>query len=321
MTQRNLYEVLGVAKTASESDIRKAYRKIARDNHPDRNPDDKQAEERFKEASFAKDVLLNQKKRKLYDEFGEQGIREGFDPDAYRQYQAYAGRGGRGGFGQVNLEDLFGAAGQKGGAQAWSGSFQDFIDPSVVETIFGRAQGQGRGRAKQDVMSQVNVSFVEAISGVEKEFLFQDARGGEGKTLKVRIPAGVEDGGRVRLRGQAPGGGDVVLEVHVGTHPHFSRQGSDLLLNLPLTVGEAYRGAKVPVPTPAGEVTLTVPAGVRSGAKLRLRGKGVKRGKQVGDLLVTIQVMVPEAKDEETEKLVSELDAKYEGSLREGIRL
>ena len=112
-----------------------------------------------------------------------------------------------------------------------------------------------------------------------------------------------------------------MLEVHVGDHPHFSRRGSDLLLTLPLTVGEAYHGAKVPVPTPEGEVMLTVPSGVKSGARLRLRGKGVKRGKTTGDLLVTVQVMLPSTRDEETEKLVDALEAKYEGSVREGVLL
>ena len=316
MAHRDLYEVLGVARGASESDIRKAYRKVARESHPDRNPGNKEAEDRFKEASYAKDVLLNKKKRELYDEFGEQGLREGFDPDVFRQYRAYGRPGKRGAPGQVNLGDLFGGR-VPGGAQAWSGSIEDFINPGVVETIFGREQP--RGRQKQDLLSQVNVSFAEAVRGVEKELVFQDPRDGQSRTMKVRIPAGVSDGGRVRLRGQGVDGGDLVLEVHVGDHPHFTREDTDLLVTLPLTVSEAYRGARIPVPTPEGEVTLTVPAGVRSGSKLRLRGKGVKRGAKAGDLLVTIQIVLPEKKDDEIDKAIDALEAKYSGPLREDI--
>lgn len=330
MAQRNLYDVLGVPRTASEAEIRKAYRKVARENHPDRNPDNKQAEDLFKEASYAKDVLLNKKKRELYDEFGETGLKEGFDAEAYRQYNAFRQRpgAGAGGFaGQVNLEDLFasvrgagvggpGAGG--GGPQNWSGNFQEFINPGVVDSIFGRDRQRER---KRDLVSEISVSFADAIRGVEKEISFRDPRSSEERVLRVRIPAGVDDGGKVRLRGQGTEGGDLVLKVHVGSHPHFARDGSDLLLNLPVTVSEAYKGGKVPVPTPDGEVLLAVPAGVKSGAKLRLRGKGVKRGSETGDLIVTVLITLPPKDNEEAKLLVDALEDCYEGSVRDGVTL
>lgn len=328
MAQRNLYEVLGVPRTAPEADIRKAYRKLARENHPDRNPGDTAAENRFKEASYAKEILLNQKKRALYDEFGEIGLREGFDPEAFRRYNAARSR--QGGFpggsaGDVNLEDLIeqmrrqGAAGGGGGASGpggWSGSFQDFINGDVVDSIFGRAPR----RAKKDLVSEIQVGFLEAIKGTEKEISFR-APGGKDRVLRARIPAGVADGGRVRLRGQGADGGDLVLTVHVAPHPHFERDGSDLMLTLPITVGEAFNGAKVPIPTPEGEVQLTIPAGVQSGAKLRLRGRGVKRGDSLGDLIVTLQVRLPDRSNGEAAKLVEALEGTYDQSPRADLRL
>jgi DnaJ-class molecular chaperone len=315
MTKRDLYEILGVSKTASDKEIRAAYRELARKNHPDRNPDDPQAEERFKEASYASQVLLDPEKRKLYDEFGEIGLREGFNPDAYRAYAGGPGGPGGGGF-SGSIEDLLGQMGI--GGRGGGPGMGDVFGEDVIGSIFGRgARGGARARPRE-VVSDITIDFVDAVRGVETELGLQVP--GEGpRTLKVRIPAGVRDDGKIRLRGQAPGGGDIVLRVHVKPHPHFAREGDDLTLALPVTVGEAYNGAKIEVPTPHGSVTLRVPAGIESGAKLRLRGKGVKRGDHVGDLLVQVRIVLPKAHDEDTSSAVEAIESAYEGPVRQGV--
>lgn len=306
MAERDLYEILGVARSATDKEIRAAYRELARKNHPDRNPGDAAAEERFKEASYASDVLLNKEKRKLYDEFGEIGLREGFNAEAYRRYKSGAASGGGapGSFGFGNLEDLFGARG--GGSAGWG---HEFFGGDVVDAIFGRAGGR-RASPRSDVVSEVWIEFVEAVKGVEKELTLQLSRG-EQRTLKVRIPRGVADGGKVRLRGQGIDGGDLVLEVHVRPHPHFRREGNDLLLDLPITVREAFEGARVDVPTPDGPVSLSVPKGSDGGRRLRLRGKGVGRGTKTGDLIVTLRIVLPKASEAAAEA-VARLGESYE---------
>jgi curved DNA-binding protein len=318
MAGRDLYGILGVARGASEQEIRKAYRALARKNHPDRTPGNKEAEERFKDASYASEVLLNPEKRKLYDEFGEQGLREGFNAEAYRQYQSRAGAQGFGGFG--GLEDLFSRAqsGQQGGG--WGAAFQDFLGDDAVETILGRNRRGGRQRGR-DVVSELTIDFLEAVLGAERELSVQ-APGQPARAIKVRIPAGVRDGGRIRLRGQGEQGGDLVLHVHVGEHPFYRRENDDLLLNLPVTVGEAFRGAKVQVPTPDGPVSMQLPKGVRSGAKLRLRGRGVRRGTEAaGDLYAVVQIVLPAGASEapELEAAIDQIEQRYQESPRKGI--
>lgn len=324
MTEGDLYGVLGVPRSASEAEIRKAYRKIARESHPDRNPDNPEAEARFKKASYASEVLLNGKKRKLYDEFGEAGLRDGFDPEAFRARRSAGFRGGDVG---INLEDILRAAGgaQGQGSSPFGGGAA--AGPDIMEAIFGGRAGGVRGaRAHagprpRDLLAEIEIGFVEALEGVEKELSLAHHAGAKPRTLRVRIPQGVRDGGKVRLRGQGSDGGDLVLTVHVAKHPFFEREDDDLLLSLPVTVGEAMQGAKVPVPTPAGEVALRVPARVKSGAKLRLRGKGVKRGDKQGDLLVTVLVQVPEDATEKAEALAAEIDALYHHPVRRDLKL
>jgi curved DNA-binding protein len=299
MTSRDLYEVLGVPRGATEQQIRKAYRELARKNHPDRNPGNKQAEERFKEASYASEVLLNKDKRRLYDEFGEQGLREGFNPDAYRQYvrsaEARRSAGASGGFG--SLEDLLnqvGAArggGGAGGRVNWGRGIEDLFGGDVSEA-FGGARARNRRR---DAVSDVTIPFMEAVQGGEKEISIQIAGDEAPRTIRVRVPPGVRDGGRIRLRGQGFEGGDLVLRVHVTEHPFFRREGDDLHLELPITVGEAYNGAKVQVPTPDGAVSLRIPKRAKGGSRLRLRGKGVRHGENQGDLIVQLQIVLPES--------------------------
>lgn len=319
MAQRDLYETLGVPRDATAKDIRKAYRELARKYHPDRNQGNKQAEERFKQASYARDILLNDGKRKLYDEFGELGLREGFNPDMYRAQQRYGGgrraEGGVGGFGGFGgIEDLLNQVGRQGG---WSGSIEDLFGRANGDEAFGgrarRPSTRPRGR---DVSSEVTIGFADAVRGTERELLLQ-IPGEEQRAIKVRIPPGVADGGKVRLRGQGQDGGDLVLQVHVDEHPHFKREGLDLLLELPITVAEAYRGAKIAVPTPEGSVTLRVPPHVRGGARLRLRERGVKQGDKVGDLIVQLQITLPES--EAVASAVDTIEAAYEAPLRQDL--
>lgn len=322
MAKRKLYDVLGVARDATEQQIRKAFRDLARKYHPDRNPGDKQAEERFKEVNRASEVLLNKKKRELYDEFGEVGLREGFDAQTYRDWNARRtaqGAGGVGGGGQGfgGLEDIFEqmrrGAGQAGGGQG--GGFADFF--SNADMFGGRRArgGAGRGSAGPgtELSAEIEIEWMDAVHGTEKELAISSA-GEDVRSLRVRIPPGVRDGGQLRLRGQAPDGGDIVLKIHVKPHPLYRRTEDDLELTLPVTVGEAFHGAKVQVPTPYGPVQLRIPKGVRGGSRLRLKGKGVRRGEKAGDLFVDIQVVLPAS--EEAAASIDALEKLYAGSVR-----
>ena len=319
MADDDLYSLLGVPKGSEADVIKKAYRKIAKDLHPDKNPGNKGLEARFKKVNHAYDVLGDPKKRKLYDEFGEEGLREGFDPDRVRQYRQWASRqgggggGGRGGGGYggmpgetVNLEDLFGGAAGGGGASGNAG-FQDMFGD-----LFGRSR-RGRGPMKgPDLASEIKIDFVSAVRGATLELRPQ---GAGGNPVTVRVPPGASEGSRVRIAGHgAPstsGGpsGDLILEIHVEPHPFFRREGDDLHLDLPITIAEAYRGAKVKVPTTDGAVTLKVPAHAQSGTQLRLRGKGVSRkGKEAGDLYVHFMVRVPTSDAPHAEQVVELID-------------
>jgi len=305
----DLYAVLGVPKNAEADAIKKAYRKLASQLHPDKNPGNKAAEARFKQATHAYEVLSDGKKRRVYDEFGEEGLREGFDPErvrAYRQWSSRQGRGGAaegpGGFqGQtVDLEELFGGGGGGGGG------FGD---------LFGDLMGRGRrprGPTKgADLESEVTIDFASALHGATLEL---HPQGEGGNPVTVRIPAGANDGSRVRIAGQgapSPNGGprgDLVLTLHVTPHPHFRRERDDLHLDLPITIPEAYHGAKVRVPTVEGSVSLKVPEHTQSGHVVRLRGKGVARkGRAPGDLYVHFLVQIPKEGGSDVAKLVDAL--------------
>jgi curved DNA-binding protein len=312
MAAQDLYAVLGVPKTADHDALKKAYRKLAGQLHPDKNPGNKSAEARFKQVNHAYDVLGDADKRKLYDEFGEDGLREGFDAERARAYRGWAERqpagGGRGGAYAggppgFDPEDLFGGA--SGGA-----NFGDLFGD-----LMGRSRRQ-RGPAKgPDLESEITIDFASAVKGATLELRPQ---GQAGTPVTVRIPAGASEGSRVRIAGQ--GGpspnrgprGDLVLTVHVTPHPHFRRDGDDLHLDLPITLAEAHHGGKVRVPTPEASVNLKVPEGTQSGQVVRLRGKGVARkGRPAGDLYVHFLVHIPSAQNEAVTKLIDEL-AKFQ---------
>ncbi|HTJ81634.1 MAG TPA: DnaJ C-terminal domain-containing protein, partial [Polyangiaceae bacterium] len=263
---RDLYDVLGVTKDADEDAIRKAYRKLAAKYHPDRNPG-KENEDRFKEINAAYEVVSDKDKRALYDEFGEESTKQGFDAERARMMKNFSRRGGRGGGGgSVSFQDIFG-----GGAGDFGDAFGD---------LFGRAGGprQRAPRRAPDMEAQVQIDFVSALKGTMVELSSPDGE----EPVKVRIPPGAADGSRLRIPGQGakiPGAhpGDLLLTVHVTPHPFFKREGDDLHLELPISIVEAYEGAKVRIPTPEGDVTLKVPPRTQSGQMARLRGKGVAR--------------------------------------------
>lgn len=321
MADRDFYKVLGVSRDASPAEIKKAYRRLAKELHPDLNPDDDEAEERFKEVSSAYSVLSDEEKRKLYDQFGEVGLREGFDPDAYQ-----AATQGVGGFGHFDLGDIFGAAARGQGGRGAGGQFE-----FNLEDLFGGA-GPGRGayiRAPQkgaDLKSEITVDFRDAVLGCTRELSVRSAEGE--RTLKVRIPAGVRNGGKIRLRGQGglgiQGGpaGDLLLEVKVRKHPYFSIRGKQLHVKVPVTPLEAYAGAKVNVPTPDGGVQLSIPAGSQNGSKLRLRGKGIQqKGKPRGDLIAHLQIVLPDGGSEEVEEALKTVQEAFERDPRTDLDL
>ncbi len=280
---RDPYEVLGVARTASEDEIKKAYRKLARQFHPDRNPGDKQAETKFKEVQEAYDLLSDKTKRQQYDQFGFAGPQTGGGPGGFHW------QGGQGQ--QVDPEDIasilrqFGMGGM-GGADA--------------EEIFGQ-RPRGRGRrprpAPEPVEHEITVPFLTAAQGGVVQLSV------DGHQIDVKIPAGFEDGKKLRLGGQGVAGGDLILTIHVEPHPYFQREENNLILEVPITVAEAVLGGKVDVPTLDGTwVTVKVPPGTSTGNRLRLRGKGVAGG----DQYLTFKIMAVPPANERSRELIEE---------------
>lgn len=312
---QDFYSELGVQRDASADDIKKAYRKLAAKLHPDKNPGDKKAEQRFKAVNRAYQALSDPEKRSLYDEFGEDALREGFDAEAARAYKRAAGAGGRVRFsrgGGGGWEEIF--TGQGGGVGGFGDLFGDLFR--------GRSAGRRTAMKGSDVLSEVTVDFASAIAGATLKLRVQDG----GDEVTVRVPPGAGDGDKVRVPGHGQPGmfggppGDLVLVIRVKPHPHFERDGLDLYLDLPVTPREAYSGAKVRVPTPIGDVTLTVPKHAQSGQVVRLKGRGVKRQKDTGDLYVRFLVKLPDVESSEIDKAIDTLDKATSADVRAGIR-
>lgn len=291
------YKELGVARGASADEIKKAFRKLAKELHPDKNPGDKAAEERFKRITAAFDLLGDAEKRGKYDR-GEidadgreqfRGFGGGQSGGGGRQggFGGFGGSGGRGGFEDIDLEELFGAFG--GGGRAKSG--------------FGGGFGGGKG---QDVRATLDISLEDAIAGTTRRIQFSD-----GRMLDVNIPKGASDGQVIRLKGQgAPGrggqAGDALIELKIAPHPVFKRDGADLTMDLPVSVPDAVLGGKIQVPTPEGAVMMTIPKGSNSGKVLRLKGRGAYAGGKRGDLLARLAVTLPETPDDELIRFATE---------------
>ncbi|PWB81650.1 MAG: molecular chaperone DnaJ [Methylocystaceae bacterium] len=304
---RDPYDVLGVAKTASAAEIKKAFRHLAKKFHPDQNKNDPKAKEKFAEANAAYEILGDATKKGQFDR-GE------IDAEGKPRFSGFEGfgagpggfsRGARGGGpgGAEHFEFHFGGDAAHGRAGA---SF----DPSdIFADLFGGG-GARRGRAGapprrgEDVATQVTVSLVEAVKGGHARVFLPT-----GRTLEVAIPPGIEEGKQIRLRGQGQPGplggepGDALVTVKIAPHPFFQVSGRDLKLDLPLAFYEAVLGGKVAAPTLDGQVELSVPAGSNGGRVLRLRGKGLPavEGKPAGDLYVTLKIVLPEGADPELE--------------------
>jgi DnaJ-class molecular chaperone len=285
---RDYYEVLGVPRDASDDQLKKAYRKLAREYHPDRNPGDKAAEAKFKEVQEAYDVLSDKDKRAKYDQFGFAG----------------PGMGGPGGGFHWNTEGM------------GAGSF-DPEDLGEILRQFGMGgmggMPRGRGRARRPAPpaeAEAAVPFLTAALGGTVSLSI------DGRHVDVKVPAGIEDGKKLRLAGQGPGGGDLYIKIKVEPHPHFRREGNNVVLEVPVSFAEAALGAKVDVPTLDGQhLTVKVPPGTSSGSRLRLRGKGIAGG----DQYIEVQVKVPKVEDARGRELVEELARLHPQHPRRGL--
>jgi curved DNA-binding protein len=310
--ERDFYEVLGVPRNASAEEIQRAYRKLARQFHPDVNKDPS-AEERFKEISEAYDVLSDPETRRKYDQFGPnfRQVPEGVDPDTWAAAQQGGrprGQRPRGG------QQTRAGQGAPGGFEGWT-TFEggDFggID---FEDLFGGAFGRGRRGPMRgaDQEAELQLTVEEAFHGGRRTITLPGPGGP--RTYDVNIPAGVTDGQRIRLAGQGSQGGgggaagDLYLIVRIAPHPRFRLEGRDIYVDLPVTPWEAALGAKVPVEGPGGEAKVSVPAGSSSGRRLRLRGRGMPNPKgQPGDLYAVVKIMVPKRLKKRERELFEEL--------------
>ncbi|MBL9037982.1 MAG: J domain-containing protein [Archangium sp.] len=305
---KDYYQRLGVTRHASADEIKKAYRALAKKHHPDMNPGNKAAEEAFKGVTEAFEVLGDAKKRRLYDEFGDDAAKLGWDEKKAEQFRSYRSGGGAQGF----------PGGFPGGGDV------DF--ESLINEMFSGGRG-GRGRrngprAGADLSTTVAMTLREAVLGGERDLSIN------GRRVTVKVPAGVETGSRIRLAGQGEPGerggpaGDVYVDIEVLEHPLVRREGNDLYLDLPVTVREAMNGAQIPVPTFAGGGTMTIRPGTQSGTKLRLRGQGVPdlRKGPPGDMYLVVQIRLPPASDATTQA-VEQLERAYVGNVRGDLAL
>lgn len=314
---RDPYEILGVAKTASEAEIKKAFRTLAKKYHPDTKGGDKK---RFQEIGSAYDVVGDKEKRAKYDagQIDAQGNPKGFDPRAHGFEQGYPfGQGGQG-------EQARGPGGfhftWSGRGEQPGGGGEGFRPEDLFADLFGGGAGGGRGRRAQpqhgqDFEVETTVAFEEAAGGGTRRVVLPN-----GEQIDVRIPPGLKDGQMIRLRGRGGAGrhggppGDVLIHVTVAPHPYFTRDGRDLKIDLPVTLKEAVLGGKVPVRTLSGTVTLSIPPGANSGKVLRLKGKGIPGAGQerTGDLYVRLIVTLPDGGDADLKAFAERWTADYD---------
>ncbi|MFV2065967.1 MAG: DnaJ C-terminal domain-containing protein [Pirellulales bacterium] len=306
------YKILGVRRNASSDEIQRAYRDLARQYHPDLNPDDKTAKKKFQEVQAAFDVLNDAKKREAYDRYGS-----GFESNA-----ASGPQGGGGAWNQAESFDFGDLFGDRFGAEG-QGGFTDIFK----QFRRGSAGPQTpRGPAKgSDVLYELEVPFATAVSGGRAEISLRRASGKIEK-IQVKVPAGIEDGKRIRLRGQGEKGrgggpaGDILIRIRVAPHPCFRRRGPHLEVRVPVTFAEAALGAKVDVPSPRGTISLRVPPGTSSGTKLRIKGQGVATNGKAGDLYAEIMIMLPGSLDAEDRQLLQQIAAKHPQNPRADLK-
>ncbi|MBA2319771.1 MAG: DnaJ domain-containing protein [Deltaproteobacteria bacterium] len=300
------YSVLGVDRKADTNTIRKAYRKLAKKYHPDMNKDPS-AEGRFKEVNAAYEAIEDPERRKLYDEFGEAALHPNFDAQQARRFSAGGGNpfgGGGPDMGNVDMEDLLGSLFGNG-----FGSFDR-----------GKTQRKGA-----DQQAEITIDFLSTVIGADHELRLRRADGGI-ETLKVHIPAGAKDGGRLRLRGHGlpPRGGgqagDLHVTLRVSAHALLKRIDDDLEMEVPITVEEAMVGGSITVPTPTGDVKVTVPPGIGNGMRLRLKGRGIQKSNPT-DLFLVLRPTVPRSDDPAVQEAARRISSAYPGDVRAGLRL
>lgn len=297
MAKDDYYAILGVSKTASAEDIKKAYRRQARKYHPDVNPGDKAAEEKFKKISEAFDILGDPEKRKVYDRFGVYS-------EAHAQAAKAGGMPGGGGFPPIDFD--FGEVGGGGG-----GSFRD-----MFADLFNNARtARPAAQPGRDIEYSLSISFEQAMEGLTATVTVPGGPGQPSESIKVKIPAGVDTGSKVRMAGKGQPGtngappGDLYIVTNVGEHPFFTRKGDNLYCTIPIGVAEAALGAKIEVPTVGGKAQLRIPPGTQSGQKFRLREKGfpvLRSPGMRGDQFVEVRIVLPKVISEETKDILRE---------------
>ena len=277
--EKDYYQILGVAGNADSAAIKKQYRKLARELHPDKTKGDKKLEDRFKAVSEAYDILSDDKKRREYDD-ARQAFKSGRIPPGFN--------GGGQGFNGGDFSDLFGPSGD------------------IFSTLFGGA----RQRHGADLQTEASISFKDSIYGTELNLRLSPS-GSAPTSITTRVPAGIKDGAKIKIKGRgapgAAGPGDLYVLVHVTPHPIFSRKDENIHLTLPITFSEAALGADISIPTLDGdEVTVRIAPGTPSGRTLRVKGRGVKKGSSVGDLMITLDVRIPQRVDGEAKRAIEE---------------
>ncbi len=334
MPERDYYEVLGVARDATPEAIKKAYRALARKLHPDVNPSDKTAEKKFKEVQQAYDVLSDSDKKAKYDRFGDaafEGMAAAGPRTGASNFTFHFGGEPSQGYDNIDFSQFFGHMGGAAGAGVGAGAGIDEDEEAhggIFEDLLGRMRTgkTGRTRPGRSMEAPLSIPFLTAVRGGETTIELQRG-GGKTETLVVKIPPGVETGSKLRLKGRGEPGargapaGDLTIVITVEPHPHFRREGRDLLVDVPITIGEAVLGARVDVPSPDGQKSLTIPAGTSSGQKLRLRGQGLPAAgsKPAGDLFVVLRVVVPKGIDDESRKLIEEFSRRNPQTPRAGL--
>ena len=314
LMDEDYYAILKVSRDASADEIQKSYRKLAAKYHPDMNQGNKKARETFQKVQRAYEVLNDPEQRKLYDKFGSSYERatSGGAAGGGPQWRS----GGPGGV-EIDFSQFFGgggggAGGGGAGGDPFSEIFKQFGGGGPAGGANGGRRGGRRSHRGSDITHTVDIPFKDAISGGEISLKLERV-GGESETITVRIPPGVADGQTIRVRGQGePGGGvpgDLLLTVRVGTHPFYTRRDNDLVIRVPVSLGEAVGGAKSDVPTPWGEIAMKIPPGTSGGKRWRIKGHGVRNRKGEGDLFVEVQIVLPATLTDEQRRLAEKFDA------------
>jgi len=316
------YKVLGVSRSASQAEIQKAYRALAKKYHPDLNPDDKNAKQKFQEVQTAYDVLNDPKQRELYDKYGPNFAAAA---EAAKRGGGAAWSGGQvpPEFSGFDFTQIFG--GGRGGQGA---DLEDLLRQFTGAGGGFEAGPRRRRRAAmpgENIEHELTIPFATAVVGGEANLRIRRP-GAKTETISVKIPAGIDEGQTIRLRGQgaeSPTGGppgDLLITIHIEPHEHYTRQGLDLTVKVPVTVAEAALGSKIDIPTPHGVITMTVPPGTSSGKRIRAKGYGVrKKNGDRGDLYAEIQIEIPKQMDAEATRLIRELDQHWSQKLREDL--